>query len=179
MSCHGQDRAFKPDGEKPFWEYDIVFTGYKHNMTDILASIGLVQLNRAEELLSKRREIIKKYNDALIKLDGVEFLNHFESIGSSGHLYLVRFPDKDESFRNEFMNRMLEKGVATNVHYKPLPLHTAYKKMGFDIKNYPNAYNMYKNEVSLPLYTLLTEEQVDYIIEMFSETYREMRKKTT
>lgn len=179
LSCHGQDRAFKPDGEKPFWEYDIVFTGYKHNMTDILASIGLVQLNRAEELLSKRRYIIKKYNDTLMELDGVEFLNHFESIGSSGHLYLVRFPDKDESFRNEFMNRMLEKGVATNVHYKPLPLHTAYKRMGFDIKNYPNAYNMYKNEVSLPLYTLLTEEQIDYIIDMFCETYREMRKETT
>ncbi len=174
MACHGQDRRFKPDGEKPFWEYDIVFTGYKHNMTDILASIGLVQVSRAEELLSKRFAIVKKYNDALMGIDGVKVLNHFYSIGSSCHLYLVRFKDKDEKFRNEFMDRMLEKGVATNVHYKPLPLHTAYKKMGFDISDYPNAYNMYKNEVSLPLFSLLTEEQTDYIIEKFKETYEEM-----
>lgn len=174
LACHGQDRNFKPEGEKPFWEYDVVYTGYKHNMTDILASIGLVQLDRAEEILAKRRHIVQKYNDALKDLEGVEFLNHFETPGSSCHLYLVRFPDKDESFRNEFMDRMLEKGVSTNVHYKPLPLHTAYKKLGFNIEDYPNAYNMYKNEVTLPLFTLLTEEQTDYIIEKFRETYCEM-----
>lgn len=174
LACHGQDRNFKPQGEKPFWEYDIVYTGYKHNMTDILASIGLVQLDRADEILSKRRHIVAKYNEALKDLDGVEFLNHFETIGSSCHLYLVRFPNKDENFRNEFMDRMLKKGVSTNVHYKPLPLHTAYKNLGFNIADYPNAYNMYKNEVTLPLFTLLTEEQTDYIIEKFKETYYEM-----
>ena len=174
LACHGQDRGFKPEGEKPFWEYDIVFTGYKHNMTDILASIGLVQIDRAEEILNKRHYIVGKYNDALIGLNGVEVLNHFDSIGSSCHLYLVRFPEKGEKFRNEFMDRMLAKGVATNVHYKPLPLHTAYKNLGFDISDYPNAYNMYKNEITLPLFTLLTEEQIDYVIEKFKETYNEM-----
>lgn len=174
LACHGQDRGFKPEGEKPFWEYDVVFTGYKHNMTDILASIGLVQVDRAEEILNKRHHIVSKYNDEFIGMDGVEVLNHFETIGSSCHLYLVRFPGKDESFRNEFMDRMLAKGVATNVHYKPLPLLTAYRNLGFDISNYPNAYNMYKNEVTLPLFTLLTDEQVDYVIEKFKETYGEM-----
>lgn len=174
LACHGQDRGFKPEGEKPFWEYDIVFTGYKHNMTDILASIGLVQIDRAEEILNQRHHIVGKYNDALIGLNGVEVLNHFDSIGSSCHLYLVRFPEKGEEFRNEFMDRMLAKGVATNVHYKPLPLHTAYKNLGFDISDYPNAYNMYKNEITLPLFTLLTEEQIDYVIEKFKETYNEM-----
>ena len=174
LSCHGQDRGFKPEGEKPFWEYDVVFTGYKHNMTDILASVGLVQVDRAEEILNKRHHIVEKYNNAFIGLNGVEVLNHFETIGSSCHLYLVRFPEKDESFRNEFMDRMLAKGVATNVHYKPLPLLTAYKKLGFDIADYPNAYNMYKNEVTLPLFTLLTNEQIDYVIEKFRETYKEM-----
>ena len=101
-------------------------------------------------------------------------LNHFDTIGSSCHLYLVRFPEKDEQFRNEFMDRMLAKGVSTNVHYMPLPLHTAYKKLGFNIADYPNAYNMYKNEVSLPLFTLLTDEQITYIIDKFIETYKEM-----
>lgn len=174
LACHGQDRSFKPEGEKPFWEYDIVCTGYKHNMTDILASIGLVQLDRAEEILSKRRYIVGRYNEAFADISGVETLAHFDSIGSSMHLYMVRFPDKGEDFRNEFMDRMLAKGVATNVHYKPLPLHTAYKNLGFDITDYPNAYEMYKCEVTLPLFTLLTDEQIDYIIEKFKETCSEM-----
>ncbi len=174
LACHGQDRAFKAEGEKPFWEYDIVYTGYKHNMTDILASIGLVQMDRANEIIQKRRYIVKKYNDALLSLNGLDILNHFDTLGSSCHLYLVRFPGKDEAFRNMFMDKMLEKGVSTNVHYKPLPLHTAYKNLGFDISKYPNAYNMYKSEITLPLFTLLTDEQIDYVIEKFMETYREM-----
>ena len=174
LACHGQDRAFKSEDEKPFWEYDIVYTGYKHNMTDILASIGLVQLDRADEILTKRRYIVKRYNEAFSGIDGVEFVDHLNSIGSSMHLYMVRFPEKGEEFRNEFMDRMLAKGVATNVHYKPLPLHTAYKNLGFDISDYPNAYEMYKCEVSLPLFTLLTDEQIDYIIEKFKETCKEM-----
>ncbi|MBQ2604207.1 MAG: DegT/DnrJ/EryC1/StrS aminotransferase family protein [Acutalibacteraceae bacterium] len=174
LACHGQDRAFKPEGEKPFWEYDIVYTGYKHNMTDILASIGLVQLSRTEEILSKRRSIVKRYDEAFSDIYGVETIDHFTSLGSSMHLYMVRFVEKDEAFRNRFMDRMLEKGVSTNVHYKPLPLHTAYKNLGFDIKDYPQAYNMYKNEVTLPLYSLLTDEQVEYIIKTFKETCSEM-----
>ena len=140
----------------------------------ILASIGLVQLDRADEILSKRRYIAQRYNEALADIEGVEFLDHFETIGSSFHLYLVRFPGKSEEFRNEFMDRMLAKGVATNVHYKPLPLHTAYKNLGFNIADYPNAYEMYKCEVTLPLYTLLTDEQIDYIVEKFQETCKEM-----
>lgn len=175
LACHGQDRAFKPQGEKPFWEYDIVYTGYKHNMTDILASVGIVQMSRADEIISKRRAIVKKYNDAFENLDGVSVFNHLDSIGSSCHLYLVRFPGRDEAFRNRFMDKMLELGVSTNVHYKPLPLHTAYKKLGFNISDYPNAYNMYKNEVTLPLYTLLTEEQTDYIIDTFIKVYSQMK----
>ncbi len=174
LSCHGQDRNFLPEGEKPFWEYDIVYLGYKHNMTDILASIGIVQMSRIDEIKSKRRHIVQRYNEALKKLDGVEVFDHLSADGTSCHLYLTRFPGKDENFRNRFMDKMLEKGVATNVHYKPLPLHTAYKNLGFDNKNYPNAYNMYKNEVTLPLFTLLTEEQIDYVISMFIETYNEL-----
>ena len=174
LACHGQDRGFLSDEEKPFWEYDIVCTGYKHNMTDILASIGLVQISRIDELFAKRRAIVKKYNDALSAIEGISVLNHLETRGSSCHLYLVRFLGRDEKFRNEFMDRMLSKGVSTNVHYKPLPMHTAYRNLGFDIADYPNAYNMYKNEVTLPLFTLLTDEQIDYIIEKFIETYSEM-----
>ena len=174
LACHGQDRAFKPEGEKPFWEYDIVYTGYKHNMTDILASIGLVQLSRTDEILSKRRSIVKRYDKAFSEINGVESIDHFTSLGSSMHLYMVRFTEKDENFRNRFMDRMLEKGVATNVHYKPLPMHTAYKQLGFDIKDYPEAYNMYKNEVSLPLYSLLTDEEVEFIIKTFKETCLEL-----
>ena len=174
LACHGQDRAFKPDGEKPFWEYDIVYTGYKHNMTDILASIGLVQLSRTDEILSKRKNIVQSYNKAFAEINGVETIDHFTSLGSSMHLYMVRFIDKGEDFRNRFMDRMLEKGVATNVHYKPLPMHTAYKNLGFDIKDFPEAYNMYKNEVSLPLYSLLTDEQVKFIIKTFKETCLEL-----
>lgn len=171
LACHGQDRNFLPEGEKPFWEYDVVYTGYKHNMTDILASIGLVQMSRIDEIKAKREYICDKYDKALSNIGGVSILDHTASLGSSRHLYLVRFPDKDESFRNEFMNIMLEKGVATNVHYKPLPMHTAYKNLGFNITDYPNAYNMYKNEVTLPMFTLLSDEQIDYVIGAFKETY--------
>ncbi|MBQ3969332.1 MAG: DegT/DnrJ/EryC1/StrS aminotransferase family protein [Clostridia bacterium] len=174
MSCHGQDRGFKSEGEKPFWEYDVMFTGYKNNMTDILAAIGLVQLDRADEIMAKRRCIVSRYNEELLGINGVSIINHFETLGSSCHLYQVRFPGKDESFRNEFMNRMLEKGVTTNVHYKPLPLLTAYRKLGFDISDYPNAYEMYKNEVTLPLFTLLTDEQIDFVIKAFKQTCKEM-----
>lgn len=174
LACHGQDRDFLPAGEKPFWEYDIEFLGYKHNMTDILASVGLAQLDRADEIMSARRRIFKRYNDALIGIDGVDVLNHFDSIGSSCHLYMVNFRNKDEAFRNKFMDRMLAAGVTTNVHYKPLPMHTAYKAIGFDIKDFPNAYDMFKGEVTLPSYSLMTDEQVDYVIECFKRIYSEM-----
>ncbi len=175
MSCHGQDRNFKPNSEKPFWEYDIQFLGYKHNMTDILASIGLVQLDRADEIMSRRYHIFERYNEELSELPGVFIENHFETIGSSCHLYMVNFIERDESFRNDFMDRMLELGVSTNVHYKPLPMHTAYKKIGFDIKDYPNAYNMFKGEVTLPSYSTMTDEEISYVIECFKKVYSEMK----
>ena len=174
LACHGQDRDFKPEGEKPFWEYDIEFLGYKHNMTDILASVGLAQLDRADEIMTKRRHIFKRYNDALTSLPGMDIADHFAPNGSSCHLYMVNFKDRDESFRNEFMDRMLEQGVTTNVHYKPLPMHTAYKKLGFDIKDYPNAYEMFKGEVTLPSYSLMTDEQIDYVIDCFKKVYSAM-----
>lgn len=175
LACHGQDRGFKPEGEKPFWEYDIQFLGYKHNMTDILASVGLAQLDRAQEIMSKRRSIFKRYDEALMGLDGVDIVDHFGSIGSSCHLYMVNFKERGESFRNEFMDRMLSEGVTTNVHYKPLPMHTAYKDIGFDIKDFPNAYEMFKGEVTLPSYSTMTDEQVEYVIDRFMKVFREMK----
>lgn len=174
LACHGQDRGFKPDSEKPFWEYDIQFLGYKHNMTDILASVGLAQLDRADQIMSRRRSIFKRYDEALRDIPGVAVLDHFSPAGSSCHLYMVNFREKSEEFRNEFMDRMLALGVSTNVHYKPLPMHTAYKQLGFDIADYPNAYEMFKGEVTLPSYSLMTEEQVDYVIECFKKVYGEM-----
>lgn len=175
FSCHGQDRDFKPEGEKPFWEYDIEFLGYKHNMTDILASFGLAQLDRADEIMSARRSIFHRYDDALRGMDGVDILDHFGAAGSSCHLYMVNFRSRDEAFRNEFMDRMLELGVYTNVHYKPLPMHTAYKNIGFNIKDYPNAYDMFKGEVTLPSFSRMTDEQVDYVIECFKKVYGAMK----
>ena len=134
-------------------------------MTDIMAAIGLAQLKRYEGLLARRKEIIEKYNEAFQEYH-VQFLNHYqENSASTGHLYLLRLLDKDENGRNEFITKLAELGIASNVHYKPLPMMTAYKNLGFDIKDFPEAYNMYHNEVTLPLHTLLTDEDVDYIIE--------------
>ena len=175
LSNHGQDRAFKPEGEKPFWEYDIEFLGFKHNMTDIIASVGLAQIDRADEIMSKRRHIFKRYNDALLGIDGIDVVDHFSSIGSSCHLYMVNFKNRGEKFRNEFMDRLLDLGVSTNVHYKPLPMHTAYKRIGFDIKDFPNTYEMFSGEMTLPSYSLMTDEQIDYVIDCFSKVWSEMK----
>jgi dTDP-4-amino-4,6-dideoxygalactose transaminase len=143
-------------------------------MTDILASLGLAQLQRYSKILERRKQIIEKYDNALIN-DNVKALKHFgEDFSSSGHLYLVRLIGKDEKYRNKVIEKMAEKGIATNVHYKPLPMLTAYKKLGFDIKDYPNAYEMYKNEITLPLHTLLTDEQVKYVIDIFKLVINEI-----
>lgn len=173
--CHGQDRNFKPAGEKPFWEYDIEFLGYKHNMTDILAAFGIAQLDRADEIMASRRRIFKRYDTGLSGIDGIRLYNHFGSEGSSCHLYMINFKDRDEAFRNRFMDRMLEFGVTTNVHYKPLPMHTAYKNLGFSINDFPNAYEMFKGEVTLPSYSLMTDEQVDYVIDCIKKVYDEIK----
>lgn len=165
LSLHGQSKDALAKTKLGAWEYDIVAPYYKCNMTDIMAAIGIAQLKRYEAMLYRRHEIISKY-DALAKEIGADFLVHSgESFRSSGHLYLMRLNGFDEEKRNAFITAMAEMGISTNVHYKPLPMHTAYKNLGFDIKDYPNAYDMYKNEVTLPLYSSLTDEQVDYIID--------------
>jgi dTDP-4-amino-4,6-dideoxygalactose transaminase len=166
-SLHGQSKDALAKNQKGAWEYDIVYPAYKCNMTDILAAIGLVQLDRYEALLERRKGIIKTYDRALLPL-GVKSLQHYgEDYSSSGHLYLARIPGIGEAERNDIIVKMAEAGVACNVHYKPLPMHTAYRNLGFDIKEYPNAFNMYKNEITLPLHTLLTDEDVEYVIESF------------
>lgn len=169
LSLHGQNKDALAKTQLGAWEYDIVAPNYKCNMTDIMAAIGLMQFKRYPAMLVRRREIIERYNAGL-KNKYVEVLNHYgENHSSSGHLYLVRLVGKDVEFRNNVITRMAERGIACNVHYKPLPMMTAYKNLGFDIDDYPNAYNQYHNEVSLPLHTCLTDEQVDYVIENFVE----------
>ena len=176
LSLHGQTKDALHKNTAGAWEYDIVDTYYKCNMTDICASIGLAQMERYSSLIKRRQEIIQKYNEAFKELP-VEVLNHKdEDHTSSGHLYLVRIKNIDEQKRNEIITKMAERGISCNVHYKPLPMLTAYKKLGFNIEDYPNAYNFYKNEVTLPLYTKLTDEQVDYIIENFKEIVGECTK---
>ena len=172
LSLHGQSKDALAKTKLGAWEYDIKGPWYKCNMTDIMAAMGLVQMQRYPRMLKRRKAIIKRYDEALKGLN-VQALNHYtDEYQSSGHLYLVRLIGKDEEARNTFITKMAERGVATNVHYKPLPMHTAYRNLGFDIKDYTNAYEMYKNEVTLPLHTKLTDEDVDYIIEMFREVYK-------
>lgn len=174
LSLHGQNKDALAKTRLGAWEYDIIGTWYKCNMTDIMAAIGIQQLKRYPELLRRRRQIIETFNEALKDLP-VEVLNHFDNYhSSSGHLYLVRLKDRDVDQRNELIVKMAERGIACNVHYKPLPMMTAYKAMGFDIKDYPNAYNQYRNEISLPLHTRLTEEDVNYVIDNFKEILAEL-----
>lgn len=169
LSLHGQSKDALAKTQKGSWEYDIEIPGYKCNMTDIMASIGLAQFERYPDLLRRRKEIIEMYNNGL-KDCNVEFLKHYtDNSKSSGHLYLVRILGKDEEYRNNLIKKLADVGIPTNVHYKPLPLMTAYKNMGFDIKDFPNSYDMYKNEITLPLHTLLTNEQVEYIIKKFKD----------
>ena len=167
LSLHGQSKDALAKTQLGAWEYDIVIPGYKCNMTDIMAGIGLAQMKRYPGLLARRREIITRYNKVLEALP-VTVLQHYgEDFASSGHLYLVRLNGKDEAYRNDLIVRMAELEVATNVHYKPLPMHTAYRNLGFSIEDYPNAYQMYHNEVTLPLHTCLTDEQVEYVLDSF------------
>lgn len=175
LSLHGQTKDALSKNQLGAWEYDIVLPAYKCNMTDIMAAIGLVQLDRYEEMLKIRHEIIQKYEEALNDLP-VQVLNHKDGDHtSSGHLYLVRVNGITEVTRNQIIVKMAEKGVACNVHYKPLPMLTAYKNRGFDIKDYPNAYMQYQNEITLPLYSKLTMEDVDYIIKCFKESLEECK----
>mgnify|MGYP001623738539 FL=1 len=173
LSLHGQSKDALAKTQLGAWEYDIVMPGYKCNMTDIMAAIGLAQMQRYPDLLARRKQIITRYNQVMDTLP-VSYLRHYgEDFASSGHLYLVRLNGRDEQFRNDFIVKMAEREIATNVHYKPLPMHTAYKKLGFDIKDYPNAFAMYRNEVTLPLHTLLTDEQVEFLLETFVQLLRD------
>ena len=169
LSLHGQTKDALNKSKLGSWEYDIMSPAYKCNMTDIMGGIGLAQLKRYSQLLAKRKDIIEKYNDGFKDLD-IQILNHFDDKHqSSGHLYLVRINNITLEQRNEIIVKMAERGIACNVHYKPLPMLTAYKNLGFDIKDYPNAYDLFINEVTLPLHTKLSDEDVEYIINNFKE----------
>ena len=172
-SLHGQSKDALAKTQLGAWEYDIVGPWYKCNMTDIMAGIGLAQLTRYEEMLERRKEIIGKY-DAAFKPLGIQVLQHYtDEHQSSGHLYLTRIHGISLEQRQEIIVKMAEAGIATNVHYKPLPMMTAYKKLGFDIKDYPNAYRQFENEITLPLHTRLTDEEVEYVIEKYCEIVKE------
>lgn len=169
LSFHGQNKDALAKTKLGAWEYDIIGPWYKCNMTDIMAAIGLRQLDRYPGLLERRKEIIKKYDEVCDEL-GVFHLQHYgEDYTSSGHLYLTRIPGVDEEQRNEIIEKMAEKVVATNVHYKPLPMMTAYKAYGWDIKDFPNAYDFYHNLITLPLHTKLSDDDVDYVVKCFAE----------
>lgn len=172
LSLHGQSKDALAKSKIGAWEYDILYLSYKCNMTDIMAALGLRQLKRYGVMLERRRQIIEMYDRALGECN-VQAIKHYGSdFSSSGHLYLVRLLGEDEDYRNRVIEKMAEKGIATNVHYKPLPMYTAYKKLGFDIKDYPNAFEMYRGEITLPLHTMLTDEEVGYVTGTFKRAMK-------
>lgn len=167
LSLHGQNKDALAKTQLGAWEYDIIGTWYKCNMTDVAAAMGLAQFERYPQILRRRRTIIERYDKAFKPL-GIQVLPHFtDEYSSSGHLYITRIPNITAQQRNEIIMLMAQKGIACNVHYKPLPMHTAYKNLGFDINNYPNAYAQYVNEITLPLHTCLTDDEIEYIIENY------------
>jgi dTDP-4-amino-4,6-dideoxygalactose transaminase len=168
-SLHGQSKDALAKTQLSAWEYDVLTPAYKSNMTDITAAIGLVQLKRYPQMLARRRELIARYDEALKGLN-VQVREHYTSeYTSSGHLYQVRLLGKEAEERNEVINEMARREIACNVHFKPLPMMTAYKNLGFDIQDFPNAYNQFKNEITLPLHTRLTDEEVEYILKNFRD----------
>ena len=174
LSLHGQSKDALAKTKLGAWEYDILSPAYKCNMTDIMAAIGLAQMDRYEGLLKRREEIIKIYDRALKPL-GIQVLDHYgEDHRSTGHLYLTRIPEIKREVANQIIEKMAEYGIATNVHYKPLPLLTAYKNLGFRMEDYPNAYKQFENEITLPLHTLLSDEDVEYVVEKFVECVKEV-----
>lgn len=173
LSLHGQTKDALEKTQKGSWEYDILIPAYKCNMTDVQAGIGLAQLERYESMLARRHEIIERYENGFKNSRVITPVHRTENSASSGHLYLTRLEGISLEERNEIIIKMEERGISTNVHYKPLPLLTAYKNLGFDIADYPNAYNLFKNEISLPIYTILTDDEVDYIIESLLEILKE------
>jgi dTDP-4-amino-4,6-dideoxygalactose transaminase len=175
FSLHGQNKDALAKSKLGAWEYDIVGTWYKCNMTDVAAGIGLAQMKRYEGILARRRQIIEKYDKAF-KGKGITVLEHYTNeYSSSGHLYITRVDGIDESKRNDIITEMAKRDIACNVHYKPLPMHTAYKNLGFDIVDYPSSYEHYKNVITLPLHTCLSDEQVEYVIENYLQIIGELR----
>ncbi len=174
LSLHGQSKDALAKTRPGAWEYDIVLPGYKANMTDIMASIGLVQLDRYPDLLARRFELIKRYKEGLAGLPLVLPQMSGADWQSSGHLYMIRLQGANEDQRNRFIELLAEKGVAANVHYKPLPMFTAYRRMGFDIKDFPRAFALYQNEVTLPLHTSLTDEMADYVVQSVRAALEEL-----
>lgn len=173
LSLHGQSKDALAKTKLGAWEYDIVGPWFKCNMTDIMAGIGLAQMKRYPGMLARRKEIIARY-DAAFKPLGIDVLDHYnDNHQSSGHLYITRIPGAGLEERQEIIVKMAEAGIATNVHYKPLPMMTAYKNLGFDIKDYPNAYKRFVNEITLPLHTCLTDEEVEYIIANYCKIVKE------
>ena len=174
LSLHGQNKDALAKTQLGAWEYDIIGPWYKCNMTDVVAGIGLAQLKRYPEMLYRRRQIIGRYNEALMDLP-VAMLNHYgENHSSSGHLYITRLLGRTDQERRDVIVKMAERGIACNVHYKPLPMMTAYKALGFDIKDYPNAYHLFDNEVTLPLHTKLTDEDVEYVINNYVDIIKNL-----
>lgn len=173
LSLHGQSKDALAKTQLGAWEYDVVGPWFKCNMTDIMAAIGLKQLERYGGMLERRKTMIARYNKAFEPL-GIGVLNHYtDDYKSSGHLYMTRIPGVSLEQRNEIIIKMAECGISTNVHFKPLPMHTAYKNLGFDIKDYPNAYKYFENEITLPLHTKLTDEEMDYVIENYTRILKE------
>jgi len=175
LSLHGQSKDALAKTKLGAWEYDIVAPNYKCNMTDIMASLGLAQFKRYPEILGRRKEIIEKYDTLLSELEVTSMKHYDETYQSCGHLYLLRLNGKNEAFRNDVITKMAEKGVSSNVHYKPLPMHSAYKNLGFKMEDYPNAFDMYKNEITLPLHTLLTDEDIEYVVGRLKESIDELK----
>ena len=176
LSLHGQNKDALAKTQLGSWEYDIVSPAYKCNMTDVMAAIGLIQFKRYSSILERRKVLVERYDKAFSPYN-VQVLNHFsDTHSSSGHLYLVRLLGKDEAYRNKVIEAMAERGIACNVHYKPLPMMTAYKQLGFDIANFPQAFNQYRNEITLPLHTCLTDEEQTYIISNFVDIIADLKK---
>jgi dTDP-4-amino-4,6-dideoxygalactose transaminase len=182
FSLHGQNKDALAKTQLGAWEYDIIGPWYKCNMTDVVAGIGLAQLKRYPEMLYRRRQMIGRYNEAIDKLNAnldathqVKYLNHYgENHSSSGHLYITRLLGRTDEERRVVIIEMAKRGIACNVHYKPLPMMTAYKALGFDIKDYPNAYHLFENEITLPLHTKLTDEDVEYVISNFVDIIKNL-----
>lgn len=174
LSLHGQNKDALAKTQLGAWEYDVIGPWYKCNMTDIMAGIGLAQLERYQGMLERRKHVINVYDNAMKDLP-VAVLNHYgEDFAGSGHLYITRLIGRTDQERRDVIVRMAERGIACNVHYKPLPMMTAYKALGFDIKNYPNAYNLFVNEVTLPLHTRLTDEDVEYVISNYVDIIKSL-----